>query len=67
MGNDSALLSWSGSMFEYLMPALVMQSPVGSLLEQTCRLALHRQIDYGNDRGSPGACRSPGTGPAISR
>ena len=24
---DSALISWSGSMFEYLMPALVMRSP----------------------------------------
>ena len=37
---DSILLSWSGSMFEYLMPALVMRAPPGSLLEQTGRLAV---------------------------
>jgi cyclic beta-1,2-glucan synthetase len=53
VGRDSVLLSWSGSMFEYLMPALVMRSPVGSLLEQTCRLAAQRQIDYGAERGVP--------------
>ena len=35
VGNGSALISWSGSMFEYLMPSLVMRAPVGSLLEQT--------------------------------
>src|SRR5690606_29851765 len=28
--NGSALVSWSGSMFEYLMPSLVMRAPVGS-------------------------------------
>ena len=53
VGKDSALVSWSGSMFEYLMPALMMQSPGGSLLEQTCQLAVHRQIDYGEERGIP--------------
>ena len=41
---DSVLVSWSGSMFEYLMPALVMRAPAGSLLEQTCRLVVRRQI-----------------------
>ena len=50
---DSVLLSWSGSMFEYLMPALVMRAPVGSLLEQTGRLAVRRQITYGGERGVP--------------
>src|SRR5262249_50900179 len=35
----SALVSWSGSMFEYLMPAIVMHAPEGSLLDQSCRLA----------------------------
>jgi cyclic beta-1,2-glucan synthetase len=53
VGKDSVLLSWSGSMFEYLMPRLVMFSPVGSLLEQTCRLVVRRQIDYGEERGVP--------------
>ncbi|HEX3928672.1 MAG TPA: glucoamylase family protein [Gemmatimonadales bacterium] len=53
VGQDSMLLSWSGSMFEYLMPALMMRTPVGSLLEQSCRLAVRRQIDYGAERGVP--------------
>jgi cyclic beta-1,2-glucan synthetase len=50
---DSVLVSWSGSMFEYLMPALVMRAPAGSLLEQTCRLVVGRQITYGAERGVP--------------
>ena len=49
----SALVSWSGSMFEYLMPALVMDAPPGSLLAQTCRLVVRRQISYGAERGVP--------------
>ncbi|HEX7185386.1 MAG TPA: glucoamylase family protein [Thermoanaerobaculia bacterium] len=49
----AALISWSGSMFEYLMPALVMHSPPHSLLEQTCRLVVRRQIRYGAERGVP--------------
>src|SRR5215831_15794064 len=48
-----ALVSWSGSMFEYLMPGLVMREPDGSLLEQTCRLAVQRQISYAQARGIP--------------
>ena len=49
----AALISWSGSMFEYLMPALVMRAPGGSLLEQTSRLIVRRQIDYGGSLGLP--------------
>ncbi len=49
----SALISWSGSMFEYLMPALVMRSPAGSLLSQTHELVVRRQIEYGAERGTP--------------
>jgi cyclic beta-1,2-glucan synthetase len=49
----SALISWSGSMFEYLMPALVMRSPEGSLLSQTYELIVRRQIEYGEERGIP--------------
>jgi len=49
----SALVSWSGSMFEYLMPALVMASPSGSLLGQTCYLVVRRQRKYGTERGVP--------------
>ena len=49
----SALISWSGSMFEYLMPSLVMRAPVGSLLEQTNRLIVRRQMKYGAELGVP--------------
>ncbi len=53
VGRDSVLMSWSGSMFEYLMPALLMRTPVGSLIEQTCRLVVNRQIAYGQERDIP--------------
>lgn len=46
VGWKSALLSWSGSMFEYLMPSLVMHEPLGSLLDQTNRLVIRCQIQY---------------------
>ena len=49
----ATLVSWSGSMFEYLMPSLVMRAPVGSLLDQTTRLIVRRQIDYGNSLDMP--------------
>jgi cyclic beta-1,2-glucan glucanotransferase len=53
VGTGSALISWSGSMFEYLMPALVMRSPANSLLEQTYEQVVARQIEYGKERGVP--------------
>ncbi len=46
VAHGAVLISWSGSMFEYLMPSLVMRAPAGSLLEQTSRLAVRSQIDY---------------------
>jgi cyclic beta-1,2-glucan synthetase len=49
----TVLLSWSGSMFEYLMPSLVMFTPHYSLLDQTCRLVVKRQIEYGKERKIP--------------
>jgi cyclic beta-1,2-glucan synthetase len=49
----SALISWSGSMFEYLMPPLVMRAPSGSLLDETDRLIVRRQIEYGDRLGLP--------------
>jgi len=53
VGYESALVSWSGSMFEYLMPALVMRAPAGSLLEQTYRVAVREHMKYGAQRGVP--------------
>ena len=49
----AALVSWSGSMFEYLMPALIMDSPPASLLDQTARLVVRRQRAYGAAHGVP--------------
>ncbi len=48
-----ALLSWSGTAFEYLMPLLLMKSYPETLLDQTCRLAVRRQIAYAAERGVP--------------
>ncbi|HEU5482424.1 MAG TPA: glucoamylase family protein, partial [Sphingomicrobium sp.] len=50
---SAALMSWSGSMFEYLMPSLVMRAPVGSLLEHTNRMIVARHIEYGKTLGTP--------------
>jgi len=50
---QTVLMSWSGSMFEYLMPLLVMPTYEGTLLDQTCHVAVQRQIAYGKQRGVP--------------
>lgn len=50
---EPALLSWSGSMFEYLMPLLVMPTYDHTLLDQTYRAVVARQIEYGRQRGVP--------------
>ncbi len=52
-GGEPILVSWSGSMFEYLMPLLVMPTYDGTLLDQTYQAAVSRQIAYGNQRGLP--------------
>ncbi|HEY0199640.1 MAG TPA: glucoamylase family protein [Rhodanobacter sp.] len=52
-GGEPVLLSWSGSMFEYLMPMLVMPSYEGTLLDQTCHAAVARQIEYGRQLNVP--------------
>ncbi|MDZ4213934.1 MAG: glucoamylase family protein [Rhodocyclaceae bacterium] len=49
----TALVSWSASMFEYLMPLLVMPSYDNTLLDQTCKAAVARQIEYGSQCGVP--------------
>ena len=53
VAHGAALISWSGSMFEYLMPSLVLRAPAGSLLGQTNRLIVRRQIGYGAELGVP--------------
>ncbi len=47
------LLSWSGTMFEYLMPALYLRSYAGTLLADSTRGAVLHQIAYGKAKGVP--------------
>ncbi|MBW3097401.1 GH36-type glycosyl hydrolase domain-containing protein [Pseudohoeflea coraliihabitans] len=53
LGVSGALLSWSGSMFEYLMPPLIMHEPVGSTLNLSNSAAVQTQIREGRRRGLP--------------
>ncbi|TGP27038.1 MULTISPECIES: glucoamylase family protein [unclassified Mesorhizobium] len=53
IGFKGALMSWSGSMFEYLMPPLVMKEPQGSILNQTSKLIIKRQIQYARSKNVP--------------
>ncbi len=52
-GGDPILLSWSGSMFEYLMPLLIMPTYENTLLDQTNKATVESQIEYGKERGVP--------------
>ena len=52
-GRTMALLSWSGSMFEYLMPLLLMPTYDHTMLDETCRAVVDRQIEYARHRGVP--------------
>jgi cyclic beta-1,2-glucan synthetase len=48
-----ALISWSATMFEYLMPRLMVRSEPGTLLGQTLEVVADRQIEYGRERNIP--------------
>ncbi len=48
-----ALLSWSATMFEYLMPSLLIKSYEGTLLQHSCRAAVDHQIKYAEQKGVP--------------
>jgi cyclic beta-1,2-glucan synthetase len=53
VAGEPILVSWSGSMFEYLMPLLVMPTYERTLLDETCKAAVARQIEYAKKRGVP--------------
>ncbi|TDK34387.1 protein ndvB [Rhizobium deserti] len=53
IGARGALVSWSGSMFEYLMPPLVMQERQGGILNQTNNLVVKEQMNHGKRLGTP--------------
>jgi cyclic beta-1,2-glucan synthetase len=47
------LLSWGATLFEYLMPLLVMRTYPETLLDETCRMAVRRHIQFGKERDVP--------------
>jgi cyclic beta-1,2-glucan synthetase len=53
VGAKAGLRSWSGSMFEYLMPGLVLDEPHGSVLRDACRAALDEQWAFVRAQGIP--------------
>jgi cyclic beta-1,2-glucan synthetase len=53
VGAHAGLRSWSGSMFEYLMPSLVLDEPPGSVLHDACCAALREQIEFASDHNVP--------------
>ncbi len=53
IARDRCLLSWGGSMFEYLMPRLLVRSEAGSLLAESERMAIEAQRRYGRTLGIP--------------
>jgi len=53
VGADAGLRSWTGSMFEYLMPSLVLNEPHGSVLFDACRSALREQLAFAAQHGVP--------------
>jgi cyclic beta-1,2-glucan synthetase len=46
MAGSRVLLSWGGTMFEYLMPPLLLRSPERTLLEESCRVAVRKQASF---------------------
>jgi cyclic beta-1,2-glucan synthetase len=53
VGGAPVLLSWSATLFEYLMPLLLMRTYPNTLLDESCRLVVRRQRDYAAACGVP--------------
>ncbi len=53
MGKGKGLVSWSGTMFEYLMPLLIMRNYPDTMLDETYKAVTEAQKKYCNDRGVP--------------
>ncbi|MFS0840351.1 GH36-type glycosyl hydrolase domain-containing protein [Paenibacillus sp. 1P03SA] len=52
-GNNTTLISWSGTMFEYMMPWLIMRTYRNTLWDSTYRGVVKRQMEYAHERGVP--------------
>jgi cyclic beta-1,2-glucan synthetase len=53
VGGRATLMSWGGTMFEYLMPQLLLRGYPGTLLDESCRASVRRQVEYGKERRVP--------------
>ncbi|MFZ6030585.1 MAG: GH36-type glycosyl hydrolase domain-containing protein [Chloroflexota bacterium] len=53
VNGKQVLLSWSGTMFEYLMPTLFVKDYFGTFLSDSCYAALDAQIAYGKEQQTP--------------
>jgi cyclic beta-1,2-glucan synthetase len=53
VGGRRLLLSWAGTMFEYLMPTLLLREAPATLIGHSCRAAVHAQVAYALRRGVP--------------
>ena len=52
-GGEVSLISWSGSMFEYLMPQLLLPSFKDTLLDHTNKAVVKQQIKYAQQHNMP--------------
>ena len=50
---ETTLISWTGTMFEYLMPVIWMKSHANTLLDRAVRAAVRAQQGYGKSHGVP--------------
>jgi cyclic beta-1,2-glucan synthetase len=67
VNGERTLLSWTGTMFEYLMPAIWMSHHSGTIMEQSIRAAVRIQQEYAKAKGVPwgiseSACLAEGSG-----
>lgn len=53
LGGYRCLASWTGTMFEYLMPILVMKNYKNTLLDESYRTAIRAQREYCKKKGLP--------------
>lgn len=52
-GGGPVLLSWGGSMFEYLLPSQFTRTPPDSLLERSCLQAIRAHVQHGRQHDVP--------------
>ena len=51
MNREKGLISWTGTMFEYLMPLLVMKNYPETLLNETYDFVIKSQMEYAKRKG----------------